>query len=321
MIKKDCRGDWDSDEFTVDLWPSSTFVWGISDKATLSSTYEDVVAPPQVFDVLSEQAFAWAKSDTTSFREVRSEGSYYRICWCAWGYDCADGSKFVVDAGTMKLIGPHFDQHKTCVSGAECRIGGDPGVTGVGLADGDRTMILRYCDTDLYVARFPNFGLSDPATATQDGYITREMLSWNEEGQIPITSPGGLYKMCWCAATQTCTRSGRNFRVEYGTLYVLGPSPLTQSWSCISGEFCNVSTFTGFGLGDGDRMMISHECGNAAPSAIIDRWPGSGISMEATTEGTAFNWNNYITAGVYTRMYTPNTYIHNNICTQMRIYT
>lgn len=66
--------------------------------------------------------------------EVRAEGSFYRACWCAKGFMCDLASDYVVDAGTMVLIGPHFNQHKTCVTGALCQVSG---ITGVGLQDGN----------------------------------------------------------------------------------------------------------------------------------------------------------------------------------------
>jgi hypothetical protein len=185
----------------------------------------------------------------------------------------------------MTLIGPHFNQHKTCVSGTVCDVSG---ITGVKLADGDRTMVLRYCDTDLYVARFINLGLSDDAK--EEG----SRLTWHEGGVLPITSPGGFYKMCWCATTQLCTRNGRNFRVDYGVFYVIGPVPLTQHRTCISGQNCTVNSIAGIGLMDGDKFMALGACGD--PLTFVDRFPGGGISTPSIAGGSTYNWATYVTS-------------------------
>ncbi|CAE8585944.1 unnamed protein product, partial [Polarella glacialis] len=275
MIKTDCRPDWEYNTTIAD-WPSGTFVWGISDPGKVTASV----------DGITYQDYDWAKAATTSNREVRAEGAYYRLCWCARGYNCVAPKDFSVDAGTMMLVGPHHNQHKTCVAGALCIASQ---ITGVGLSNGDRTMVLRYCDTDLYIARYPNQGYSDPA------FDNGSAVTWDSGKVVPVTSPGGYYKLCWCAATQTCTKSGSNFRVDYGTLYIVGPAPLTQSRTCLSGEFCNVTDFTGFGLFSGDKLMISSKCGD--PNGVIPRFPQGGISERATESGSQFAWGSYVTAG------------------------
>lgn len=251
-------------------------MWGVSDPGIVQYSLEGV----------TYQNYNWAVESTTSVREVRSEGGYYRLCWCATGYSCVEPKDFAVDAGTMKLVGPHHNQSRTCFSGAPCSA---TGITGVGLSNGDRTMVLRYCDTDLYIARFPNSGYSDPAV---DNGTT---VTWAGAAATIVTAPGGFYKLCWCAASQTCTRSGSNFQVEYGLLYIVGPAPLTQSKTCLSGEYCNVTDFTGYGLSDGDQMMISSNCGD--PNGIVARWPNMGISQDSTANGSAFFWSDYVTSG------------------------
>eukprot|EP00928_Gymnodinium_smaydae_P082592 TRINITY_DN6590_c1_g7_i1.p1 TRINITY_DN6590_c1_g7~~TRINITY_DN6590_c1_g7_i1.p1 ORF type:complete len:3710 (+),score=739.71 TRINITY_DN6590_c1_g7_i1:1163-11131(+) len=283
MVKRwSCRPDWEWNT-SVTLWPSRTNLWGISDVAKETTVVDDV----------SSQDYAWAVDGTTSYREVRAEGAYYRLCWCASGYSCNVPKDFVVDAGTMILNGPHFGQHRTCLSGTACEV---KDLTGVGLSDGDRTLVARFCDADLYVARFSNNGFSDPAV---DSGTT---LTWADGGAVPITSPGGFYHMCWCGSTQPCAKNGRNYRVDYGTFYILGPAPLTQSRTCISGELCEVDSVTGYGLQDGDQLMMLSKCGD--PLKVVDRWPDSGISLDANTSGStgvvdteSFEWGTYVTSG------------------------
>ena len=288
MVRRDCSPAWETNS-TVEWWPSNTFTWGVADPGFVRYTLEGVTF----------QDYNWAVVGTTSEREVRSEGAYYRLCWCAKNFDCTEPKHFAVDAGTMKLIGPHHNQGITCFSGAVC-IGTH--ITGVGLSNGDRTMVLRYCNTDLYISRFPNDGYSDPAV---DNGTT---ITWAGADTAPLTAPGGFYKLCWCAASQTCTRSGSNFRVEYGQLYIVGPAPLTQSKTCLSGEYCNVTDYSGYGLNDGDRLMISSQCGDA--SGVVPRFPKMGISEDAIDNGTSFYWNSYVTAGggVYWMCWCSNMY-------------
>ncbi|CAJ1334070.1 unnamed protein product, partial [Effrenium voratum] len=288
MVRRDCSPAWETNS-TVEWWPSNTFTWGVADPGIVRYTLEGVTF----------QDYNWAVVGTTSEREVRSEGAYYRLCWCAKNFDCTEPKHFAVDAGTMKLIGPHHNQGITCFSGAVC-IGTH--ITGVGLSNGDRTMVLRYCNTDLYISRFPNDGYSDPAV---DNGTT---ITWAGADTAPLTAPGGFYKLCWCAASQTCTRSGSNFRVEYGQLYIVGPAPLTQSKTCLSGEYCNVTDYSGYGLNDGDRLMISSQCGDA--SGVVPRFPKMGISEDAIDNGTSFYWNSYVTAGggVYWMCWCSNMY-------------
>ena len=174
--RRDCSPEWQTNS-TVDSWPSSTFTWGVSDPGIVQYSLEGV----------TYQNYNWALQSTTSVREVRSEGGYYRLCWCGTGYSCVEPKDFAVDAGTMKLVGPHHNQGKTCFSGAPCSA---TGITGVGLSNGDRTMVLRYCDTDLYIARFPNNGYSDPAV---DNGTT---VTWAGAAATIVTAPGGFYKLC-----------------------------------------------------------------------------------------------------------------------------
>ncbi|CAE8591981.1 unnamed protein product [Polarella glacialis] len=64
--------------------------------------------------------------------------------------------------------------------------------------------------------------------------------------------------------------------------------------SCVSGQLCVISGLTGTGLGNGDRIVLSQECGAAAVTAGM---PGSfGESMGATSSGTYFRWSTYLQA-------------------------
>jgi hypothetical protein len=78
-------------------------------------------------------------------------------------------------------------------------------------------------------------------------------------------------------------------------MYMIGPSPLTQARTCLSGEKCVVQDYVGFGLQNEDNLMILKNCGD--PLALINHFPQGGISLNATLSGSKFEWQTYVTAG------------------------
>ena len=52
----------------------------------------------------------------------------------------------------------------------------------------------------------------------------------------------GVYRLCWCAATFSCGIQ-EDFRVDAGGFLIIGPSPLMQSRTCVSGYTCLVGSF------------------------------------------------------------------------------
>jgi hypothetical protein len=164
-----------------------------------------------------------------------------------------------------------------------------------------------------------NRGLSD--AAVEDTLITYEIdyTDWDlphENSTVvghpamlfsylatPITAPGGEYKLCWCSQTQSCT-TGKQMRVNYGELYVIGPSPLTQSRTCTTGQTCIIDGYAGNGIQDGDQLMVRQACDDLSTTdprrRHVAHFPGNplpGITMGANDTGTTFYWNDYVTAG------------------------
>ena len=58
------------------------------------------------------------------------------------------------------------------------------------------------------------------------------------------TSPGGVYRLCWCASGFACS-TAESFAVDLGSLALQGPSPLTQDRTCISGTMCTIEGLLG----------------------------------------------------------------------------
>ena len=264
-----------------------------------------------------------------------ASGGQYRLCWCSpRGVDNAGLSNciapwdFTADAGVLTLRGPAAGQHLTCLTGQPCSF---IGLTGTGLADGDKLMVLDTCgqsglDTSGMIwdgvsmshhSLVPRFagcqsslhclrdipcdddehsqferpslacGISDPATSGGADY------TWGGITSIP-TAPGGIYKMCWCAAGQTCSMF-EHFKVELGELSLIGPSSMEQHRTCAAGQPCVVSNILGYLQQAGDKIMILDECGKVAEKpmcpypdeinasvlgpcgSVSERWPGSTV--------------------------------------------
>ena len=147
-----------------------------------------------------------------------SQGGNFRLCWCAHNYTCAAASDFRVDMGHLAFLGPHpLTNSRTCVAGQPCSFSG---VEGHYTQNGDKLMILDTCahPEPLQIVQSSdkwaiyNFQL---IAAGQYGWFdgpsnnaTSNGSSFNwGNGTQPITSPGGLYRLCWCAANYKCNEA------------------------------------------------------------------------------------------------------------------
>ena len=109
-------------------------------------------------------------------------------------------------------------------------------------------------------------------------------------GSTEMTGPGGDYRLCWCGTNRPgndtdCT-SLYDFRMDLGTLSLVGPGPLTQHKTCISGLPCAFDGLEGNYLADGDRVMMLDTCGKAL---VV---PGSVKAYELIVEasGASVSW-------------------------------
>lgn len=77
----------------------------------------------------------------------------------------------------------------------------------------------------------------------------------------------------WGAAHQDLT----SFAVDVGGLLVLGPRPLSQYRTCITGQACQLRSIGGLLLAAGDRVAVMDTCGAAltADSAVVHQAMGA----------------------------------------------
>ena len=222
-----------------------------------------------------------SESGTAAISEgiVTASGGAYRLCWCgASSRSCAETTDFIVDAGELWLMGvAPLLQSRTCVSGQTCWLDGP---SGLGLSSTDLVLVLETCGTTSVPARMPmlqalqgefNSSVNSSSVAFSAVALDSSLnsnLTWVAE----ITAAGGQYRLCWCAAG--CDLS-TDFQVDFGGLMLLGPSPLKQSWTCISGQVCRLAGKTGLGLGSAEEITVLDTCGSGsgwhhAPAVSLD---------------------------------------------------
>ena len=179
----------------------------------------------------------------------------YRLCWCSRSIkSCAASQEFNVDLGGLSIFGPQI-QDRTCISGQPCRFGD---LAGDSLDDADRLLILDTCGSS--TALIPRWSQSVALPLLSSG----SAAAWSS---LP-TAAGGLYRLCWCTVrpwqaepVALCDQADR-FTVDIGGLTLLGPSPLHQAYTCVSGQPCGLHGLTGLHLTPGDTIMILDTCGN-----------------------------------------------------------
>ena len=180
----------------------------------------------------------------------------YRICWCPDYSGCITEADFATDVGRLELVGiSPYPQHRTCVTGQTCEF---DGMTGLYLTEQDLYLVADTCGTTSGVPRF--LGSSSFSTAvTNDG----AQVSF---GSVPVTAAGGHFMLCWCSGTLGNSTLGNgcstfaDFQVTAGTLSLLGPAPLLQDKTCISGHTCSFE-ITSHLPHEGNSFLVLDTCG------------------------------------------------------------
>ena len=197
---------------------------------------------------------------------VTSAGGDYRLCWCSGTLPCDQVEDFRVDMGQFILVGPApLLDHRTCVSGQTCEF---VATMGQHLSDGDRLQLLDTCGLEVELTRFAGDGLM---TTLGSDTGTKFGLKVN-------TAQGGLYRLCWCASGFNCHTS-EHFRVDTGDLLMIGPAPLNQDRTCVSGQTCVVQSLSGFRMNAADSLAILDTCGVCQPGevcgidGVVERFP------------------------------------------------
>ena len=205
-------------------------------------------------------------------------GSYY-LCWCAGASNgttsasrsCQQPSDFATTAGSLIILGPSAYQDRTCVSGQSCAL---DGLTGTGLHDlKNLVSVLDTCGTTAEPARLPQPMIAEliPSGGMR--------VSWDAR----ISTAGGVYRLCWASANQALNTSNisqplwQNYNVDMGSLLILGPSPLEQVVTCVSGQACSFSSLSGYGMESGGQIQIANTCG-AWAEEHAERFPDDGFA-------------------------------------------
>ena len=108
-------------------------------------------------------------------------------------------------------------------------------------------MIMDTCGTIAVVPKFPNAAQSEVVM------LGGRYHSW---GTASISSPGGQYRLCWCAGgahTHECD-SALDFIVDAGRFTIVGPTS-TRDSTCIAGQTCWFDGVQGQHLSDNDQVM------------------------------------------------------------------
>lgn len=91
--------------------------------------------------------------------------------------------------------------------------------------------------------------------------------------------------MCWCSGGGHCS-IGEHFRTDFGTLTIIGPSPLDQDKTCVAGQTCSVeSGLSGTHLSYTNLFAVLDTCGVPQNFPVL-RWsPDQAVTMASFTGG------------------------------------
>ena len=218
---------------------------------------------------------------------LRGSGGQYRLCWCGSSettqiqadnstnsspsmmrtLGCDTSKDFLIDAGEIHLLGPALDQARTCIGGQLCRI---EGLVGYGLAEADRLLVMNSCGTAELPTGFPSTGTS----------VVLSNITWGANSSSlwdsVITGPGGTYRLCWCTAWGSSCSAFQDFLLDVGEFTLLGPSPLEQHRTCVSGRACFLTPspdhgLEGLGVNPSDGLLaipLTSTCGTLGAKRV-----------------------------------------------------
>ena len=200
---------------------------------------------------------------------VTAPAGTYQLCWCSLAGSCSTAERFLVPSGQILLRGPTQHQDRTCVAGQTCALNG---IHGQYLDTGDVFMILETCGSAFLPPGIPPFGFIENGTdpdsrqdnSTADAFRTYR-VSW---GMVPFTSSGGLHRLCWCASGGACTEAGgQRFQVDFGGLFVVGPTPNFNEYDRWVRGSCTISQH--FSQHAGATKAECYTLGRYAPPRVI----------------------------------------------------
>ena len=228
---------------------------------------------------------------------LSASGGTYRLCVCALGTACNSQVDYALDIGALWVQGPHKFQDRTCIAGQFCDLSA---VYGTFLSPSDSFAILDTCGHNL-VAGFPFDSLL--VTQPSTGVV---LVSWGDQR---VTSAGGDYRLCWCASTgnsslesleplSTTCGGLSEYRTDLGRMMVIGPAPLQQGQTCVSGQTCIFDAPAGHLVSELDTFQILDTCGF---EGSLPGFPSSIPQVDFTRGSPSLTWAIPVTAygGLY----------------------
>ncbi len=202
--------------------------------------------------------------------------------------------RFRIDVGRFTLVGPVKDQSFTCVSGHRCSLD----TVQVWYPDlRDQLLVMDTCGTerDMSLTSFSGRQMISE-TVTSHPNFQPGLASFSSQ----VIAPGGTYRLCWSrrapvnvSDSLSDDRDQRNFLVDVGRLYLIGPRPLQQNRTCVSGQTCALKVLTGIAPSVNWKIMVLDTCGQHAShsSNVASRSRHSGFP----NSGLAYTYPSYFT--------------------------
>lgn len=231
----------------------------------------------------------------------------YSLCWCPTITSCDRYWDFKSYAAVMQIKAPLVTPvNFFCPLAMACNISG---ISGEGLNDGDKVMILTNCGEAVGDSETFPYGSGSLATF-DDG----------RSFALPHAVRRGTFQICWCAAEQICLNPV-DYIVSLGRLTIGGPDD-SVTYRCFEWEPCSIEDLEGDFLSDGDRLIVvpdGTDClnsgGRPSPQA---NFPNNAVSLPATQEGKRFSWGSglvRVSPGIYALCWCHAPY-NNGTCTE-----
>lgn len=155
---------------------------------------------------------------------------------------------FGIEVGSILIVGPSsLAVTLTCVSGYTCPIGD--------------------LDVNNFIAVRDTCGLVSPVNGVPlNSQQTNLSSALSSDWYVRTSAAGGLYRLCWCASFGRCEDSFTDF----GSLQVLGPSPLNQDQTCAFSSSSGCALQIAFRHGDWSpgRLAILETCETGFSSTV-----------------------------------------------------
>ncbi|CAE7306103.1 agaA33 [Symbiodinium sp. CCMP2592] len=219
-------------------------------------------------------------------------GGTYRLCWCGipeTASGCRLPADFRVHVGELTLIGPRPSSH-TCISGRLCSL---EDLQGLHLSGSNMYMVLDTCGEAVWAWPEGYAGLVQPGIAIPEETATLAgqcQLCWCASLDVVhangTENPNASFP---CRRAEDCASSSGTFTIlgrrpvhqlghrspllvsdasrfvsTAGSLYLRGPAPLQQPFTCLAGQRCSLENLSGCGMSDAGVLLVMDTCGIAS---------------------------------------------------------